>query len=500
MGSNRQRAWRLAVAGATLAVIGFAVPTAIGAGQKESDPGATGSIDGGTTANIDITIKNTSTAGNITAQSFRVYLPSNFAAGNVVSVVKSPANAPGSITSIATTLAAATPYVEVMDASIARNKTYTIRISAKTPCSEGGKTYAWTTDVRQSNDFNGTNNQIPAVSPDPTPATTSVYGCSMAFSTQPANAASGAVITNTAFDPAGPKVAVTVITHSGVAAKWFAGTITVASQPASTVSGGSANVTFDAGTGVSPAATFSSLSIAENGTYTLKASTAEPGVTSPSGPSSSFVIGGYNCAVDGQACTSGLITGSNGNSAVVTVEDTTNEITGTLRAELTLDTLDCAGFDYEYGDTLVFDITSTSDLAGYSKTVVMNKPTEWGTDSADFWKYQTCFEADYPFKSMVYYASAQANYESLLNIISGGPMPTATETAPGSGHFRGLLPTCDLLEFDRRQRQPPRQDGSVGSDRLPVRRRPPLRRWRNQDDRVCPGRRPADEVIVHPIS
>jgi hypothetical protein len=25
-------------------------------------------------------------------------------------------------------------------------------------------------------------------------------------------------------------------------------------------------------------------------------------------------------------------------------------------------------------------------------------------------------------------------------------MPTATETATGSGHFRGLLPTCDLLE------------------------------------------------------
>jgi hypothetical protein len=169
-------------------------------------------------------------------------------------------------------------------------------------------------------------------------------------------------------------------------------------------------------------------------------------VTSPSGPSSSFVIGGYNCAVDCQACTSGLLTGSNGNTAVVTVEDTTNEITGTLRAELTLDTLDCAGFDFEYGDTLVFDITSTSDLAGYSKTVEMSKPTLYGTASADFWKYQTCFEADYPFSSMVYYASAQANYESLLNIISGGPMPTATETAAGSGHFRGLLPTCDLLE------------------------------------------------------
>ena len=165
-----------------------------------------------------------------------------------------------------------------------------------------------------------------------------------------------------------------------------------------------------------------------------------------SAASNSFVIGGYNCAVDGQACTSGPLTGSNGNSAIVTVEDSDAEIIGTLRAELTLDTLDCAGFDYEYGDTLVFDITSTSDLAGYSKTVEMTKPTQWGTDGADFWKYQTCFEADYPFSSMVYYASAQANYESLLNIISGGPMPTATETAAGSGHFRGLLPTCELLE------------------------------------------------------
>ena len=64
---------------------------------------------------------------------------------------------------------------------------------------------------------------------------------------------------------------------------------------------------------------------------------------------------------------------------VVTVEDDGDEITGTLRAELTLDTLNCAGFDYEYGDTLVFDITSTSDLAGYSKTVEMTKPTPYGT-------------------------------------------------------------------------------------------------------------------------
>ena len=71
----RQKAKHLALLFAVVAVVAASLPSIIEAsGPKQHDPGATASVDGGTTAAIAITIKNTSTSGNITAQGIRVYL------------------------------------------------------------------------------------------------------------------------------------------------------------------------------------------------------------------------------------------------------------------------------------------------------------------------------------------------------------------------------------------------------------------------------------------
>ena len=212
-----------------IAVLGFAVPTAIGAGQKKSNRAPTATVDGGNAANIHITIKNTSTAAR---RHGPATLPTTFTA------TTSPASwRPGqrrrAITSIATTVAGANPYIEVIDAAIARNKTYTITINAKTPCSEGGKTYPFTRT---------------SASRTTSTARTTRSRASPRIRRRPYL---GLRLHDGLLHPAGergvwrrhhqhrlrsvrPNVAVTVMTHGNVAAKWFAGAITLASQPAST--------------------------------------------------------------------------------------------------------------------------------------------------------------------------------------------------------------------------------------------------------------------------
>ena len=148
------------------------------------------------------------TSGNITANGIRVYLDADLAAGNVVSVTKA-AGAAGTITPYALpngTLGSATPYIEILSANVARNSTYTFTINARIPCATQNTVYDWRTDIRQSNDFNGTNNELPVISPDPTPAVTTVAtNCSLVFTAQPKHALPGQTITNVAFDPRPPR-------------------------------------------------------------------------------------------------------------------------------------------------------------------------------------------------------------------------------------------------------------------------------------------------------
>jgi hypothetical protein len=457
----RHRIRNLALIVATVAIVAAALPSIIEAsGPKQHDPGATASVDGGTTAAIAITIKNTSSSGNITAQGIRVYLDADLSASNVVSVTK-PAGSAGTITAYALpngTLGAATPYIEILNANVARNATYTFTVNAKIPCATQGTVYDWTTDVRQSNDFNGTNNDIPAVSPDSTPAATTVAtNCTLAFTAQPKNALPGQTITNVSFDPSAAtkvKVAVKSGGTTPVTVTWYAGTINLAYVPAATTSAGTLSKTLPtAGAGE---ATFSDLSItAPTGTYRLKASatgladvqsdpfTVDNGVT-------------VTCtAGNSPICTTGNFPGpTSGTTGSVTVNDN-DTLDATLTARFVTNDIDCAGYA-EFGDRLFFDVQTTGSLSGLTKTVTVTKPIPAGLPSGagEEWRYQVCFQSRDPFAAIAYSTDAQTNFETLLKALSGDSVTTAAELVPvdarvigdkSAPEYRGLLPQCALV-------------------------------------------------------
>jgi hypothetical protein len=461
MRSNRHRAWRMAIATAVIIGIAVTVPSAIAAGQKEHDPGATPSVHGGTTANIDITIKNTSQAGNISAQAFRVYIPSTMAVSQIQSVVKVPTTAAGTIipaTGAGGTLSQPTPYIEVIDANILRNRTYTIRISAIIPCDQKGTDYAFTTDVRQSNDFNGQNNQLPALSPDSSPATTNVAtGCALVFTAQPQNALPGETITDTAFDPEGGdvKVAVKAADGAGATVTGFTGNVSVVSAPATTLGGTTTRALANG------EASFGDLSIAAANTYTLVASTT--GATN--GTSDEFTVDygvTTTCtADDNEPCTTGVIPGPTmGTTGSVTINDE-DGLTADLEASFRDDAdIDCAGTGYvEFGDNLFVNVTNIAggSTAGLTKTVTLTKPIPEGKPSVtgtDEWRYQLCFQSYEQFEAIPNFSTAQENFDNLLQALSNGDFTDPAELVPADERvlgdksdpeYRGLLPKCSLV-------------------------------------------------------
>ena len=229
MGSNRHRAWKLAIATSLLISAAVLIPVAATAApsSKGQDPNVSpATVSKGTTAALAVSIKNTSTSGNITAEGIRVYIPAGLATSDIqLPIVKPTA---GTLTNPATTLAAPTPYIEILSANVTRNQTYTFTINARIPCDESVSSYSWVTDVRQSNDFSGTGNELPAK--DVPITAVAAASCYLAFTTQPTNAAANAVITGTAFDPSGPAVTVSARNGAGGSVSWFAGTINLTSH------------------------------------------------------------------------------------------------------------------------------------------------------------------------------------------------------------------------------------------------------------------------------
>jgi hypothetical protein len=450
MSSGRRHRRVLVLTIGLIALLAGMLPQVIEAGgPKEHDPGATASVDGGTTAAIDVTVKNTSSSGNITAQGVRIYIDSDLPLANIVSVAKKPATASGTLTGPS----ANAPYIQVLDANIRRNDTYTVTVNVKVPCVAQGTVYDWTTDVRQSNDFNGTNNQLPAINPDPTPARTTVAsGCSLAFTAQPKSAAPTATITNVAFDPnAAKKVEVSV--KSGGASPsvvtWATGTVSVATSPATSLSGTTIRSLTN---GV---ATFNDLSIAAADTYRLVASMT--GLANVS--SDQFTIGNgvtLTCtAGDTNPCTTGNFPGpTTGTVGNVTVNDG-DTLTGTLTAQFITNDIDCPGYT-EFGDRLFFDVDTQQSVAGLTKTVVVTKPIPNGMPSGpgEEWRYQVCFQSRDHFKAIVFSGDPQVNFDNLLKALSGVDVTVDAPEVPvnqrvlgdkSAPEYRGLLPQCSLV-------------------------------------------------------
>jgi len=152
----------------------------------------------------------------------------------------------------------------------------TLTVDLQLPCVTGPATYGWTVQAKQSNDYNGTGNDL--TPPSATALRNIVSGaCALRFATggQPAGAGKTKQIRAEAFLPASTKL-VTVEAVDGRSAAlaqplgWFTGPIALAldatDYPGQLVQSGPVNAT----AGVS---TFSNISITEAGFYTLHAST-----------------------------------------------------------------------------------------------------------------------------------------------------------------------------------------------------------------------------------
>ncbi len=460
MGTGGRLGWRLLITVGLLAVVAGALPVVTQAGDdhdgvKAHDPGATASVDGGTTAAIDISIKNVSTSGNIKANGIRVFIPASMNVNDIISVAKTPSTAAGTITPYALpngTLGKATPYIEILSANVARNTTYTITINVRIPCSANGVVYVWKTDVRQSNDFNGTGNIIPAIKKDPTPAKTTVAsGCSLAFTTQPKNAIPGGTITSVAYNQSAPGF--TVVVQSGGASPatvtWFSGSISIVSSPATAVSGTTSKAA------VAGEATFGDVSISAADTYRFVASST--GLTSATSDPFTVEFGvTTTCDIDNAVCTTGTFPGpSDGTTGNVTVDDN-DSLKATLTARFVTNDIDCQGYT-EFGDRLFFDVQLLQgSLAGLTKTVIVTKPIPAGMPSGagEEWRYQVCFQSRDQFAAITYSSDAQTNFDALLKALSGGSVTSPAEVVPvgarvigdlSQDEYRGLLPQCSLV-------------------------------------------------------
>jgi len=433
-----------------IALLAAMLPQVIEAtGPKEHHAGVSPTTVGaGVAKDFDVSITNTSSSGNITAQAFRIYLDSDLPASSVTNVVKKPANAAGTLTDWHTTVQGSNPYVEVFDANIKRNATYTVTISVNVPCVAAGTKLDWKTDVRQSNDFNGTNNQIP---PDASPAVTTVStGCSLAFTAQPKSALHDQTITNVAFDPnATKKVEVSVKSGANTVVTWATGSVTVKTSPTTTLAGTKTRAL------ASGVATFDNLSIAAEANYQLVASMAPLGDAT----SAVFTIGNgvtTTCtAGDSNPCTTGPIPGqTNGTTGNVTVNDN-DGLTGNLTAQFVTNDIDCAGYE-EFGDRLFFDVDTQQNVSSLTKTVTVTKPIPNGmpAGAGEEWRYQVCFQSRDQFQAISYSDDAQVNFDTLLKALSGGDVTSDAELVPedervlgdkSAPEYRGLLPQCSLV-------------------------------------------------------
>ena len=115
--------------------------------------------------------------------------------------------------SFAGTASVAGGVIKLRDLSLAPNASVTLSVGVQTTCAPTAPSYAFTTTVKQSNDFNGTGNDF--VIQGSQPALDLVGTCSLAFSSQPADAQRATAITSEIYLPTGAPVKVAVLDGSG---------------------------------------------------------------------------------------------------------------------------------------------------------------------------------------------------------------------------------------------------------------------------------------------
>jgi hypothetical protein len=289
------------------------------------------------------------------------------------------------LTSPFTVLGQSDNVVRLRNLALAPGASSSVDIHVDVPCTAGS--YQWSVAAKQSNDFNGSGNDL-SLSNGPIRSTVTA-GCALRFTTQPQGARVGQAITGTAFDPGGPAVAVSVVDGDGTVIATSTAAVTLAlglGAPADATLSGTKTVNAVAGV-----ARFTDLKIDLSGSYTLAATS--PGLTPDT--SSSFAIEDIAtfCAATDVDCTTGNVPyPANGKSSVNATAH------GTAAGYLTLSfrpasQLDCAGYLENAGNvTLVAGPDRTKRL-----TFTVDKTDMNSTPNNGAAQLEMCFGAPYLF-------------------------------------------------------------------------------------------------------
>jgi hypothetical protein len=297
----------------------------------------------------------------------------------------------------------------------------TVSVTAAVPCDPGSAT--WSVVAKQANNFNGPPGNNVALAPGSSLTTPVSGSCALRFVTEPTHADVGAVITGSAWNEAGPPVAVEVIDGAGARVTGWGQSVVLAPALGSalgTLSGASVPA-------VSGLAEFRALRIDAPGWYRLTATSGPLATATPSAP---FRIDteGTLCLEDVE-CSAQASTGR--SDLTVTGLPNGNPDAGLLTLSFNAGVaLDCAGYTELTVGTAVFDVTG-----GRTKTATLE------VDKREM-------------------AAIPNNGASFLELCLGAPEPFTTKSGASAGAagtfdwdgdgvatpvYRGLLPNCGVV-------------------------------------------------------
>ena len=301
---------------------------------------------------------------------------------------------PSAVASTEGTATLAGSLIQLRNLALSPGESAVASVTARVECGSNHAPYVWTTRTKQSNDFNGTGNDLSGNSP-----TSSIVGtCGLSFTEQPAHSEkSPAIIRSAIYNPASDPVTVTVLDGVGdQTVTWWSGTVALAigDDPTggATLSGGLS------GSPVSGVVTFTpSINTSATG-YSLVA-TATPTAGSPSaGTTSGLESVSFNIVDDATICaisvgcsaqaglgqkTSAKVDasaagGANGDLVILSINDPAYEV-------------NCGGYQ-ETSDVIFFNVTDSGgvDPSNRSKITTMTLLATFVTKSAS--KYQVCYD------------------------------------------------------------------------------------------------------------
>jgi hypothetical protein len=329
---------------------------------------------------ITVTIRNTSSSAEL--GSANVTVP----AGVVASAVSSNV---GTATIVGTV-------IQLRNLALTPDQSVNAAVSAQVECGNVNAPYIWTTATKQSNDFNGTGNDLTGTSP----SSAFLGSCGLTFTKQPAHAEKApAVITSKIYDQTGDPVTVTVLDGQGVqTVTWWSGTIalTIGDDPTSgaSLTGGLSGSPSGGSTTFTP-----SINLSATGYSLVATATPTAGTPSVGTSGAGFESNSFNIVDDATICDAGLSCFAQAGVGQKTSAKVDASAEGGANGDLVIlsindpavDEPNCAGYN-ETSDLVVFDVTNSGGVvsSNRSKITTLTLLEEFVTKSAS--KYRVCYD------------------------------------------------------------------------------------------------------------